>query len=412
MRALSNIDKLRLAWGKINKRKRSAGVDGITIAAFAGNADKYLKQIASDLKSEKYKFSDSKGVLRPKMEGQPRPLKIATIRDRVVAKALAMHLESRLTRFDQPCSFGYHRQKSTIKAVKAIEALAESGSRWVLEADIKKFFDNVDRGLLLKKLRRITKSSKTLAFIDEALTSEVANLDKLAGELQGLFPSASQGIPQGNMLSPMLANFYLHDFDVAMLKKGYGLIRYADDFVVMCKTKDEANAAYEYARKLLAKLNLEIHELSSNGKTQIRRYSDGFNFVGFFIRDKKLMASAKTRQKFTDRLKEILTTDKQESLHRKVQRVNNVCRGWHTAYALADLEDFPRKADEFLYREMSALFHAKRLLPREHVLNWNQMKFIGLEPLGDLVRKSQVGVVKHPTRRTHRPSRKRSTLSK
>ncbi len=304
-----------------------------------------------------------------------------------------------------PCSFAYREHLGTSDAVESILKLANSGHRWVLEADIKGFFDNVDRTLLLKKLRKVSKSRALLRFIDKALTSEVKNLDEIPVDLRDLFPAASQGIPQGNMLSPLLANYFMLDFDKAMMAKGFGLVRYADDFVVMCKTREDAQAAYEYARGLLSKLKLEIHPLSQNGKTQIRRYSDGFDFVGFLIKDQKLFASAKTQKKFIERLKEILRMDTNQSLHQKVQRINNVCRGWFNAYKLADLGEFPNEADDLLYREISRLLTHKKLLSDGRILDRTQMNFIGVKTLGSFVRQKEGAVT--PGRRSHRPPRKR-----
>ncbi len=188
---------------------------------------------------------------------------------------------SNLSKFDQPCSFAYRRGLGTRDAIAEIHRLAKTGLEWVLEADIQSFFDNVDRSILLTKLSTIIKSKENLSFIQRALTSEVENIQLIEEDLRGLFRSAGEGIPQGNILSPLFANFYLHSFDKAMTKKGYGLVRYADDFVVMCRTQQEAVAAYKYAYQLLHDdLKLDMHPLTKGGKTTIRRYKDGFDFLG------------------------------------------------------------------------------------------------------------------------------------
>jgi retron-type reverse transcriptase len=146
MRRIANLSKLRTAWTKLNKRnKRSSGVDGVSIAHFKANAESHLRRIAQEIAVETYKFRGSKGTLIPKNDGTKRPLKIATVSDRIVAKALALHLEPKLQKFDQPCSFGYRKHLGTRNAVDEIHRLADGGLRWVLEADIKKFFDKVDR---------------------------------------------------------------------------------------------------------------------------------------------------------------------------------------------------------------------------------------------------------------------------
>lgn len=388
LRRLITLSELRLAWSKLNKRNpRSFGIDGVSIAAFAVNSESQLRKIAQQIADGSYQFQGSKGVLIDKSDGGKRPLKIATVRDRIVAKALALYLEPKLQKFDQPCSFGYRKKIGTRNAVEAIHKLADAGSKWVLEADIKKFFDKVDRKILLQKLARVVRSAQKRALIEKALTSEIENRNVIDPDLLHLFPSATSGIPQGNTLSPLLANFYLHTFDRAMLKKGYGLVRYADDFVVMCKTKQEAEQACLYAQAFLKdNLGLEMHELSITGKTQIRRYSDGFQFVGFFIRDRKQMPPEKAKTKYKECIKEILRSNQRETLLRKAQRLNNISKGWHEAFRTTVLDDFPKQADEFLFTELSLYLKEKKIFRKGDIISVQQAHFIGIRTLGDRVR--------------------------
>jgi RNA-directed DNA polymerase len=409
LRKLITLSELRSAWDKLNKRNpRSFGVDGVSIAAFKFNIESHLRKISQQLTNGNYQFQGSRGVLIDKSDGGKRPLKIATVRDRVVAKAIALQLEPKLQKFDQPCSFGYRKKISTKDAVEAIHKLADSGSKWVLEADIKKFFDRVDRKILLKKLARVVRSPQRLALIEKALASEIENRCDIDPDLLQIFPSAASGIPQGNTLSPLLANFYLYKFDRAMLKKGYGLIRYADDFVVMCRTKEEAEQACDYAQVFLRdKLGLEMHELSLSGKTQIRRYADGFQFVGFFIRDHKQMPPEKTKANYKMRIKEILRSNQTETLVRKVQRLNNISKGWHEAFKTAVLDDFPRQADEFLLSELSLFLREKKIFRKCDAISFQQVRFIGVKTLGDRVRDGNKTVTQqNPLRRGRGPRTK------
>jgi RNA-directed DNA polymerase len=406
---LISLSELRVAWTKLNKRNpRSYGVDNVTIATFAASSESQLRKIVQQLANGSYKFQGARGVLIDKSDGGKRPLKIATVRDRVVAKALALRLEPKLLRFDQPCSFAYRKKLGTRDAVEEIHKFAEAGSKWVLEADIKKFFDKVDRKKLLGKLKAVARSPQRLALIERALTSEIENRDDIDPDLISIFPSSSAGIPQGNTLSPLLANFYLYTFDRAMLKRGYGLVRYADDFVVMCKTKQEAEEACFYAQKFLRdKLGLELHELSSSGKTQIRRYSDGFQFVGFFIRDRKQMPPGKAKDRYKERIKKILRSDKKETLVRKIQRLNSISKGWHEAFRTAVLGNFPNEADEFLLTELSQFLSDRKIFRRGDTISLQQARFIGITTLGDYVRGSNKLVDREGTPRTGRTPRTR-----
>ena len=411
MRKLISLSELQTAWNKLNKRNpRSYGVDGVTIAAFSYNVESQLKKIAQQLANGSYQFQGAKGVLIDKSDGGKRPLKIATVRDRVVAKALALRLEPRLFRFDQPCSFGYRKKLGTRDAVEAIHKLADAGSKWVLEADIKKFFDRVDRKKLLDKLNAVVRSPLRLALIEKALTSEIENRDEIDPDLLSIFPSAAAGIPQGNTLSPLLANFYLHTFDQAMLKKGFGLVRYADDFVVMCKTKQEAEEACVYAQRFLNdKLGLELHELAFSGKTQIRRYSDGFQFVGFFIRDRIQMPPGKAKDRYKERIKQILRSDKKETLVRKIQRLNGITKGWYEAFKTTALGQFPNEADEFLLAELSQFLRERKIFRRGDIISSQQARFIGIRTLGDSVRGSTKPADRAGSPRTGRAPRTKQT---
>jgi RNA-directed DNA polymerase len=415
MRIIARKDKLRYAWSKINKKNaKSAGVDGLSIADFKLDAENHLRKISKKLRDGTYEFRGARGTLIPKSDQGKRPLKIATVGDRVVTKAIALHLKPKLSKFDQPCSFAYRSGLGTHNAITEIHRLAKTGLEWVLEADIQSFFDNVDRNLLLTKLSTIIKSKENLDFIRRALTSEVENIQLIDKDLRGLFRSAGEGIPQGNILSPLFANFYLHSFDKAMMRKGYGLVRYADDFVVMCRTQQEAVSAYKYAYQLLHDdLKLDMHPISNSGKTTIRRYKDGFNFLGFFIHDEKPLVSSKSKIKFKKRIKEILQSEADQTLLKKVQRLNYVARGWYEAFKIADLESFPREADDFLYTEFSQFLRKKKLFRSGDTLGWRQMKFVGVVSLGDCVRtKSDTAAnPKHNgQKRSHRPNRQKRTV--
>jgi RNA-directed DNA polymerase len=410
VRRIASLSNLKIAWSKLNKRnKLSSGVDGISIEAFQNDADTHLRRIAREIASGTYKFRGSKGALIDKNDGSKRPLKIATVSDRVVAKSIALYLGPKLSKFDQPCSFAYRKKRSTKDAVDEIHRHATEGLRWVLEADIKKFFDKVDREILLKKLGSVVRSETRMAFIRRALTSELENKSQIDPDLLGLFPSATEGIPQGNTLSPLLANFYMYSFDKAMSKKGYGLVRYADDFVVMCKTEQEANAAFTFAQKFLKKtLKLDLHDLSSSGKTTIRRYADGFKFVGYFIRDGKKMVPKESKEKYKARIKEILSDKKDETLLRKIQRLNNAAKGWHEAFREAELENFPQEADDLLYLELSRFLKEKHVFRKGDILSWRQVRFLGVESLRDRIRKGAFGQNTSPTVRKGRGPRTRS----
>ena len=230
---------LRRAWKAISKRKlHSQGLDGITIRAFQQSIDKQIEKIAFELKNKSYRFTPARGVLLPKPgAANKRPIKVPAVRDRVVLKAIALLIQDRFDKYNLPCSYGYVKGRGPRDAIQKVRELASQGNEIVLEADITKFFDTVDREILIGKFLAEIKYRSLEALIRDALTVELGNLESFTDEEQKMFPAADSGIPQGGVLSPMLANFYLHPFDLAMMNAGFNLVRYADDFVVMCKQK-------------------------------------------------------------------------------------------------------------------------------------------------------------------------------
>ncbi len=269
--------------------------------------------------------------------------------------------------------------------------MAQLGSNWVLEADIQKFFDKVDRSILKKKLRRVIKSDDYIDLIVRALSSEIANPTKQDEDYLSQFPSSDSGIPQGNILSPLLANFYLYSFDRAMLAKGFGLVRYADDFVVMCKSKTEAENAFAFAMKLLkTDLALDLHPLSKGGKTDIKLYRDGFDFLGFEMGTGILRPSKKAIKKLHDRIKEIFLESVQTSpLVRKINRINNGYKGWIEAFKGSSMLSAATSADEVLANELTKLMLKEKFLRRGDRLSYQQIKVLGIYTLRERLSKNK-----------------------
>ncbi len=381
---------LRRAWSRIDKSNRgSSGSDGVTIDMFEKDLEANLRQISSQLRAGTYHFLASKGVLLDKPDGGKRPLKIGAIKDRVVCKSIALHIGPRLQKLDQDCSFAYRKNLSTANAIRRIGELFNSGSHWVLEADIQKFFDKVDREILKKKLHRVIKSEEYIDLIDLALTSEIHNPNNLDADYMSQFPAADSGIPQGNVLSPLLANFYLYPFDKAMLKKQFGLVRFADDFVVMCKSKEEAISAYSFAAKFLKEqLALTLHPLSKGGKSDVKKYRDGFEFLGFHVGGSTLKPSAKSIKKHQERIREIIREPLQASpLARKISRLNNVFKGWAEAFKNADVRDASLESEATLAEELSWILYRGKFLRRGDRLSHQQIKMLGVLTIRERTKK-------------------------
>lgn len=242
---LCDLSFLYLAWKRISKiNKFSYGFDEVTIEEFARDCDKHLSEIRHELKKGSFSFTPARGVLLDKDSGGKRPLKVPAVRDRVVLKAIQLLIEPKFRKYDLPCSFGYVPKRSVPDAIAHIRKLYESGLNWVLEGDISKFFDTVNRTLLIERFTRKIRAPSLFRLILNALHVELGNPQSFTPTERDLFPAADSGIPQGGILSPLLANFYLFPFDRQMTDAGHQLVRFADDFVVMCSTRESAEQAY------------------------------------------------------------------------------------------------------------------------------------------------------------------------
>jgi CRISP-associated protein Cas1 len=261
-----NFDR---AWQKVADNKGCAGVDGETIDLFGTRATQNMILLRDKVADGTYQPRPYLQVAIPKKSDGYRFLSIPCVRDRIVQQALLNVLHPAIDPQLSPTSFAYRPQVSYLQAVEAVAQCREQGYEWVLDADIVKYFDNIDREILLQKLRQYFENSGILCLIKSWLATGIATKEGM------IFPE--RGIPQGAVISPLLANIYLDKFDRSVTDSGdLRLVRYGDDFVVMARTQGEIQQAYGLIDRLLKELNLELHPR----KTQIVTFDRGFRFLG------------------------------------------------------------------------------------------------------------------------------------
>jgi CRISP-associated protein Cas1 len=261
-----NFDR---AWQKVADNKGCAGVDGETIELFGARATQNLIILRDKVADGTYQPRPYLQVAIPKKSDGYRFLSIPCVRDRIVQQALLNILHPEIDPQLSPTSFAYRPQVSYLQAVEAVAQCREQGYEWVLDADIVKYFDNIDREILLQKLRQYLDHSGILCLIKSWLAMGIATKAGMT------FPE--RGIPQGAVVSPLLANIYLDKFDRDVTASGdLRLVRYGDDFVVMARTQGEIQQVYGLVDRLLKDLNLELH----SRKTQITTFDRGFRFLG------------------------------------------------------------------------------------------------------------------------------------
>jgi RNA-directed DNA polymerase len=299
--------------------------------------------------------------LKKKEPGKFRPLRIADVRDRLVCKAISSKLDELLSKkfnLDNDASFAYRKNRGVYEATKTIVDHYNNGYKIILEADIKKFFDTVDRDLLLEKVFKELPDDSLNNLIKEGLSQEVDNMDKF-GINAHYFENSVGGIPQGNALSPLFANIYLSEFDSEILKHGYKLVRYADDFVILTKTHDEAKQAYLIAKKFLEeKLKLEIHELGpKDSKTRILSPSqESFSFLSIRFDGKRLWVDKSNITRLKTKIQDVTDMSNDFNLIKVLTKTRNMIEGWLASFKFVDVEKDIEEIDDHIDVQLYIVF--------------------------------------------------------
>src|SRR6201988_2323873 len=268
---------LEMAWEKVKENRGSGGADGQSLAAFEAQLGPQLARLRRELEEDTYQPLPVRQHSIPKRDkpGEYRMLGIPAIYDRVCQQALLNRLEPIFEPVFDDASFGYRRGRSTKDALRKIWKEIQSGSEWIVDADLRDFFGSVDHEKLLPLVAQRVADGRVLRLIKTMLKAGSCG--------QGQFFPSERGTPQGGVASPLLSNILLTPFDREMRLRGYQLTRFADDGVVTCKSAAEARSAVETARRILKQLSVELHPQ----KTRIVHVQQGFEFLGYLIKRAK-----------------------------------------------------------------------------------------------------------------------------
>lgn len=262
---------LERAWLAIKHAGGGAGVDGVTIAKFEANRATELDALRSALVGGTYRPQPVKQIMVPKTNGGLRPLALWALRDRVAQRTLYDLLAPVFEPTFLPCSFGFRPGQSVQDAVTALAALRDRNLRWVVDADIKDCFDSIPTPRLMGLVKQRVKDPLVLRYVGGWLNAHLLN------SADGVPRKA--GASQGNVLSPLLANIYLHEVDQAIVRREVAYLRYADDFVVCSRRKSDAEDAMQLCGAALRKWGLGVNER----KTRVVHFDDGFTWLGYFF---------------------------------------------------------------------------------------------------------------------------------
>ena len=352
---------LEMAWDRVQANRGSGGVDGQRLEAFGQQLGSELNRLQTELKEEAYQPQPVRQVQIPKAgkPGEFRTLGIPTIYDRVCQQALLNRLEPIFEPVFDDANFGYRRGRSTKDALRKVWKEIESGREWIVDADLKDFFGSVDHEKLLTLVAQQVADGRVLSLIKAML--------KAGSYGQGrLFPS-ERGTPQGGVVSPLLSNILLTPFDREMRRRGYQLTRYADDWVITCKSVAEARAAVAAALRILKQLGVVLHPQ----KTRIVHVQHGFEFLGYKIKRgkalrlpaSKIRSQARSgalyaypREKSICRFKDQVRqrTKRRVPLRTRelIAELNPVLRGWGEYYKRAHVRKLFHQLDGWVRRRI------------------------------------------------------------
>ena len=342
---------LARAFAKVWRNGGSAGADAQTVAHFARQAEAELARLAEQLRTGTYRPQPGRRAWIPKPGSkEKRPLGIPAVRDRVVQAALRHVLEPIFETGFAEQSYGFRPGRGAKDALRRVDSLLKAGHDWVVDADLKSYFDTIPHDRLLALVKARVADGRVLALVESFLRAGVLE------ENEGWQPT-ERGTPQGGVISPLLANLYLDPFDHKMADVGWELVRYADDFVICCRSETEAQAALAEVREWVAQAGLVLHP----EKTRIvdMRQPGGFDFLGYHFERGMKWPRAKSLMKLKERVRAKTPRLSGSSLSDIITDVNRTLRGWFGYFQHSRASVF-RNVDGYVRRRLRSVLQWRR----------------------------------------------------
>jgi len=313
-------ETLRAAWKRVRRNRGSAGVDRETIEDFERRAETLLAKLAQQIEDDTYEPKPIRRTWIPKLgSSELRPLGIPTVTDRIAETALRMTIEPIFEQKFMECSYGFRPKRGAKDALRRVQQHLDDGRTFVVDIEIERYFDTIDHGMLMEEVKKEVSDGRVLRMIEKSLSRGVMETTKSYAALE-------EGTPQGSVISPLLANIFLHPVDEEMTKAGYELVRYADDCVVMCRTQEEAERAMRRMRELIEERGLTLHP----EKTKLidATAPGGFDFLGYHFEQGHRGPRKKSLRKLKDAIRENTRRANGYSLERIIEMLNVILRGW------------------------------------------------------------------------------------
>lgn len=341
---------LRLAWERVERNHGAAGVDRQSTEAFAARADRYLAELARDLQAGTYRPQPVRRVMIPKPgRSDQRPLGIPTVKDRVVQTALKLVLEPIWEAVFAEQSYGFRPRRGCKDALRRVVELLDGGATWVVDVDLKGYFDRIPHGWLMGEVEKRVADGAVLALLRAYLAQGVMD------GLEQWQPDA--GTPQGAVMSPLLANIYLDPLDKTMVEQGYQMVRYADDMVVLCQSREEAEAALGMLREWVVAHGLSLHPEKTRIVDATQR--GGFDFLGYHFERGMRWPSERSVKQFRAAIRAKTRRTNGQSLTTIVAEVNPIARGWFQYFKHSHRTTF-RPLDQWVRMRLRSILRRRR----------------------------------------------------
>lgn len=323
---------LNASWERVKRKRGSAGVDRQSVAMFERGTQKYLVEIQQALQEGTYHPQDVKRKWIPKSgSAGMRPLGIPTVKDRVVQTALLHVLEPIWENRFTEHSYGFRPGRCCKDALRRVDGLLKSGYNFVVDADIQSYFDSIDHDILMEEVEKEVSDGRVLNLLRAYLKQ---------GVMEGVKEwKPISGTPQGAVISPLLANIYLHPVDVALKEAGFEAVRYADDLVILCMSEDDAVRAMGILESEMSRRKLTLHP----EKTRIVdvRLPGGFDFLGYHFERGYRWPRKKSLKALKDRVRQKTKRANGQSLSQIIEDINPVLRGWFNYFKHSCKKIFP-----------------------------------------------------------------------